>query len=172
MKKILACFILGLALTACDNSGPLGDGNNVDSAASSDDVAALAGFGDAWRAAYEVGDFAALENLYEPDAWLMPSEKAAQKGRDDIIDYFRKSRVPGAKASIVFENESRIIDGDFAFETAHWWLEFPREGQAPILSSGRSLLVFKRGSDGGWRIWRDIDNHTPDVTFESKPDVN
>jgi len=132
--------------------------------------AKLAAFGENWRAAYEVGDFIALEDLYEPDAWLMAQGKPARKGIDAIMTYFKTSRASGAKASIVFENESRKVDGQYAFETAHWWLEFPRENAEPLKSSGRSFLVFKRGEDGKWRVWRDIDNYTPDVMFEDRPE--
>lgn len=132
--------------------------------------AKLAAFGDEWRAAYEVGNFETLKDLYEADAWLMAAGKPARKGIDEIMTYFKASRAAGAKASIVFENESRIVDGNYAFETAHWWLEFPRENAEPIQSSGRSLLVFKRGDDGKWRVWRDIDNDTPDVLYQDRPE--
>lgn len=152
---ILAMFIAGCQATA-----------KVDIEA---EKAKLAAFGDEWRAAYEVGNFDALENLYEYDAWLMAADKPARKGIDEIMTYFKTSRASGAKASIVFENESRIVDGNYAFETAHWWLEFPRKDGESYLSSGRSLLVFKRGDDGKWRVWRDIDNHTPDVVFKDRP---
>ncbi len=129
------------------------------------DLAALESFSDTWRAAYQSADFVAMRDLYEPDAWLMTRDQPAREGRDAILDYFRASRQSGAEAVIVFEREDRVIDGDYAFQIARWWLESPEATGEPIRDSGRSMVIFKRGSDGTWRLWRDIDNNTPDVTF-------
>jgi|GEM_PF-1454325 len=163
-STVLLCA--GLTLSACSQASAPASQTSV---SLEDDKAALANFGVKWRAAYEAADFDTLMDLYEPDAWLMATDKPARKGKKAIREYFTTSRASGSKASIVFENESRSVEGDYAFETAHWWLSFPREGQEPYLSSGRSFLVFKRGTDNVWRVWRDIDNHTPDVPLEDRP---
>jgi uncharacterized protein (TIGR02246 family) len=129
------------------------------------DFAALESFSTEWRTAYQSGDFDAMADLYEPDAWLMTRDQPARKGRDAILEYFANSRQSGATATIVFDREERTIDGDYAFQIARWWLESPRAVGEPVRDSGRSLVIFKRGDDGRWRLWRDIDNNTPDVTF-------
>lgn len=126
---------------------------------------ALADFTDRWRAAYEAGDFEAMRDLYEPDAWLMTRHQPARKSRDEILTYFKTSRQSGAKVSIKFEYEDETTDGEYAFKIAKWWLESQQATGEPIRDSGRSLVIFKRGPDGMWRLWRDIDNHTPDVKF-------
>ncbi|MEM1380652.1 MAG: DUF4440 domain-containing protein [Pseudomonadota bacterium] len=118
---------------------------------------------DRWRAAYEVGDFAAMADLYEPDTWLMTRNRPAKKSRDAVLQYFEQSRAVGGKAEIVFDQESLIVDPPYAFKTAHWWLEVEGSGGQLITDQGRSFVVFKQGSDGRWRIWRDMDNNTPDV---------
>ena len=135
------------------------------------DIAALEAFSTQWREAYQSGDFGSMADLYEPDAWLMTRDQPARKGRDAILEYFATSRQSGATASIVFEREERTIDGDYAFQIARWWLESPRAVGEPVRDAGRSLVIFKRGSDGGWRLWRDIDNNTPDVTFPIPEDL-
>lgn len=116
-----------------------------------------------WRAAYEGGDFAAMQDLYEVDAWLMTRHQPARKGRDNIISYFKAARQSGAKAQIKFEPEQIEFDGDYAFKTAYWWLSVPRANGSVLEDSGRSFVVFRRGLDKKWRIWRDMDNNTPDV---------
>lgn len=133
------------------------------------DNSSLKDFGDKWRAAYQAGDFEAMRDLYEPDAWLMTRDRPARKGVDEILTYFESSRQAGATASIIFDYEDEVIEGDLAIKIAKWWLEIPKAVGEPIRDSGRSLVIFKRGDDGIWRLWRDIDNHTPDVTIEMKP---
>jgi len=134
------------------------------------DDSSLEDFSIKWRASYEAGDFDSMRDLYEPDAWLMTRHQPARKGVDEILAYFKASRQAGAKASISFEYEDETIEGDIAVKVAKWWLESPRAVGEPIRDSGRSLVIFKRGEDGIWRLWRDIDNHTPDGTFEDKID--
>jgi uncharacterized protein (TIGR02246 family) len=127
------------------------------------DIDALDQLSQNWRAAYEEGDFAVMEDLYEVDAWLMTRHQPARKGRDNIISYFKAARLSGAKAQIKFEPEQIEFDGDYAFKTAYWWLSVPRANGTTLEDSGRSFVVFRRGFDKKWRIWRDMDNNTPDV---------
>ena len=150
-----AAALIALALAACASAPPSPEA----------DLDALEAFSAEWRAAYQSGDFDAMADLYEPDAWLMTRDQPARKGRDAILEYFATSRQSGATATIVFDREERTIDGDYAFQIARWWLESPRAVGEPVRDSGRSLVIFKRGDDGRWRLWRDIDNNTPDVTF-------
>lgn len=130
-----------------------------------EDRAALSAFSQSWRAAYEAGDFAMMAELYEPDAWLMTRDQPARRGRDAILDHFAASRQAGSPARIRFDTEQLVIDGDYAFKTSRWWLEKRSGSGEPVRDAGRSLVIFKRGADGRWRLWRDIDNHTPDATF-------
>jgi len=150
-----AAALIALALAACASAPPSPEA----------DLEPLEAFSGEWRAAYQSGDFDSLADLYEPDAWLMTRDQPARKGREAILEYFETSRQSGATATIVFEREERVIDGDYAFQIARWWLESPRAVGEPVRDSGRSLVIFKRGDDGRWRLWRDIDNNTPDVTF-------
>ena len=132
------------------------------------DNTSLKEFSAKWREAYQSADFESMRDLYEPDAWLMTRHQPARKERDEILAYFKASRHAGAKAEITFQYEDEFIEGDIAVKTAKWWLESPQAIGEPVRDSGRSLVIFKRGSDDIWRLWRDIDNHTPDVTFETK----
>jgi len=156
--KMTRATILFLALAACAAEPAPPDNSSLED------------FSMKWRAFYEAGDFEAMQDLYEPDAWLMTRDQPARKGVDEILAYFEASRETGAKATISFEYEDETIEGDIAVKVAKWWLESPKAIGEPVRDSGRSLVIFKRGKDGIWRLWRDIDNHTPDVTFEDKPD--
>ena len=152
MKKL--SIIVLVLLTACQ---------------AAPDNSSLDNFGAAWSEAYEAGDFQSMRDLYEPDARLMTRDQPAKNGINEILAYFENSRESGATAEITFDYEEEIIDGDYAFKIAKWWLESPQAIGEPVQDSGRSLIIFKRADDGIWRLWRDIDNNTPDVTFDTKP---
>jgi uncharacterized protein (TIGR02246 family) len=124
---------------------------------------ALRAFALSWQRAFEAGDFAALAAHYEPDAWLVTAHQPARKGRDLILTYLRAARAEGATPRFRFEQESLEIDGDYAFRTAQWWLSVLRANGTTLNDSGRSFAVLRRGADGHWRLWRDINTPTPDV---------
>ncbi|MEL7029397.1 MAG: hypothetical protein AAGL49_09340, partial [Pseudomonadota bacterium] len=94
----------------------------------------------------------------------------AKVGRDAIRSFFEQGAGSGATVSMVFDYEDVTIEGDWAFLTSKWWLTAVAPGAAaPFQDAGRSFIVFKRGEDGAWRVWRDIDNHTPDVAVGQPP---
>lgn len=156
MKQLLALGLFtSIAITSC-----------APKTITSDDNSSLDEFGPKWSAAYQNGDFDSMRDLYEPDAWLMTRHQPARKGREEILEYFKSSREVGSKAEITFDYEDETIVGDVAVKVAKWWLESPQAIGEPVSDAGRSLVVFKRGKDGVWRLWRDIDNHTPDVTVK------
>lgn len=126
-------------------------------------------FTEQWRKAYEANDFVALEDLYAPDAWLMSQGQPARKGTKNIINYLEALRASGMSADVITADEELIIDGDYAFSTTKWWHELPFENGELMRNSGRSFVVFKRGDDGKWRLWRAIKHETPDVNFEDMP---
>lgn len=136
-----------------------------------DDVAAVEAFGDRWLAAYVAADADGMAQLYEPDAWLMTRGAPALRGREAIIEFLVGSPRPDFEPKMVFEYEDVRIDGDYAFLISKWWGEFMLPGAtAPVRDAGRSFLVFRRGPEGRWRVWRDIDNHAADVDVADWPD--
>lgn len=155
-------IVLAITLSACQTVQEVRD--------QTAELTALDSFSTNWAAAYQNGDFESMRDLYEPDAWLMTRNQPARKGVDAILEYFAESREAGSKATISFEDEDETIDGNYAFKVAKWWLESPQAIGEPVRDSGRSLVVFKRGNDGVWRLWRDIDNNSPDVNFDNKPE--
>jgi len=170
MKSIALSFVIGALLM----SGVWWTSNSLNETFSSESslekfaMVPISNISDNWRSAYEAGDFEAMSDLYEADAWLMTRDRPALKNRDEILAYFKNARQSGVKASIEFEVEDRVFAKEYVFQTAMWWLEIPQKDGENIRDAGRSLVIFKRSDDGKWRIWRDIDNHTPDVTFEMK----
>ncbi len=130
-----------------------------------DDEAALRAHGDTWIRHYKSGDLDALMTLYEPDAIVSLHDQPGLFGRDAIRRYFAQS---AGKNDVIFDLEHELIEvnGDVAHLMARYWLTATsKENGYVYKDAGRSLLIYKRGSDGLWRIAIDIDQNTPDVTW-------
>ena len=133
------------------------------------DLAAVRAHSTRWKALYEAGDFDTLETLYTSDAILMTAGAPRLDGPDEIVGRFRTSHAAGWRATIDFHEENLEVDGDRADLIALYWMTItPPEGDA-IEAMGRSWLTFRRGIDGEWRLWRDMDNRAPDVTSDMRP---
>lgn len=134
------------------------------------DEAALKAQGDRWNAAYSAGDWTALRALYAHDAWLMTDKAPVAKGADAIVTYLRRFRDRGAVVQFQFEPEDVVARRPYGFVIARYWMTAQLPGSsAPIRSAGRSMLIYVwqgKGRAAGWRLWRDMDNTTPDVPLK------
>jgi uncharacterized protein (TIGR02246 family) len=120
--------------------------------------AAIAKEANAWSAAYAARDLDALMRLYEPDAWVFLGGQPGLKGTAQIRTYFGKQfAAPPGKIELAIEDIQRF--GDVVQLVSLFRLTLPGER----VFTGRSLLLYKRTPSGRWRIWRDIDNSTPDA---------
>jgi ketosteroid isomerase-like protein len=126
----------------------------------------LAAAGDSWNALYAKGDWAALRKLYTDDAWLMTDKAPAAKGADAIIAYLRRFRDIGATVSFRFEPEDIRADGKLGTVVAKYWMTAQIPGRPEVRTAGRSLLIYRR-EGGEWKLWRDMDNTTPDAKVET-----
>jgi len=131
-----------------------------------DQKAEIAAQGDLWNAAYSAGDWASLRRLYTDDAWLMTDKAPAAKGADAIIAYLRRFRDIGATVSFRFEPEDIRADGKLGTVVAKYWMTAQIPGRPEVRTAGRSLLIYRR-EGGEWKLWRDMDNTTPDVKVET-----
>lgn len=126
-------------------------------------------WGTKWKAQLEAGDIEPLRNMYEPDAVLMSNGSPPQVGVDAIMAFLKRNKTAGNAVTIDFENEEIVIDRDRAYLTAKYWMTITVASGAVIDVMGRSFLVYKKGEDGTWRLWRDMDNQAPDVLVEGRP---
>jgi ketosteroid isomerase-like protein len=114
-----------------------------------------------WLEYYRKGDVDGLMSLYADDAWVMPRGKPAYKGKAEIRGYFA-----GIMGSSVVEMWSELEELELHGDVAHLVGLFrivgrTRDGR-DFTDGGRYLIIYKRGSDGQWRVYRDIDTRTPD----------
>ena len=133
------------------------------------DEHAIREHGATWIKHYKDGDLDALMTLYEPDAIVTLHDQPGLFGRDAVRAYF----APGlGKSDVTFdlEHEHIEVNGDIAHAMAKYWLTAVNKDNGYVYKdAGRSLLIYKRGDDGEWRIAVDIDQTTPDVTWPEAP---
>lgn len=138
---------------------------NVDSVSPSDEEAIRAA-GSEWTRYYQGADLDGLMTLYQPDAIVALHEQPALFGKPAIRNYF-STRLGGPEAEFDLEYEAIRVEGELAYIVSKYWLTIG-SGPDAIRDAGRSLLVYRRGADGQWRIEADIDQDTPDVTFDGR----
>lgn len=122
-----------------------------------------------WKRLFEAGDTEKLRDMYEPDAVLMANGAPPQIGVEAILAFLGRNKAAGNKVTIDFANENITIDGKTGYLTARYWMTIQRPDYPPFDVRGRSFLVFRKGDDGRWRLWRDMDNKAPDVRAEDRP---
>lgn len=130
-----------------------------------DDVAQLEAAADQWIVAFKAGDIDALMALYMPDAFVALHGQPAMRGRDAIRAYF-EPKMGTAEVEFLLDYEQIEVHGDVAhLVSKYWYTGTPLDGGEAYRDAGRSALIYKRDTDGRWKIYLDIDQATPDVSF-------
>lgn len=162
MRTALLAMIVTLLGAGCATVADM----NFDAAT---DEAAVRAHGQTWLARYKAADLEGLMALYEPDAILALHDQPMRRGVDEIRAYFE----PGlGKSDVEFELDVEHVEvhGDQAWLVSKYWLRATAKESGYVYEdAGRSLIVYRRGADGEWRIVADIDNNTPDVSMETMP---
>lgn len=114
----------------------------------------LADINRAFSAAYIAGDAAGVAALYTEDGILIPPGRTV-RGRGAIQRYF--TAPPGRRqVDHRLTTEDLWIEGATATEIGTWFSVTEREGEPPDTASERYLLVWRRGTDGRWRMKVDM----------------
>jgi uncharacterized protein (TIGR02246 family) len=122
----------------------------------------------AWIAAFEAGDLEALMRLYEPDAFVALHGQPALRGIEAIRNYFAP-RVGRGKVRFLLDIERIEVNGRMAHLISGYWFTLELPDRPLYQDAGRSLLIYKKTRSGAWRIYVDIDQGTPDVSFPPPP---
>ncbi len=127
----------------------------------------LTATGESWIAYYKSGDLDGLMTLYVDDAIVALHGQPMLRGIDEIKTYFSNGI---GQTNVEFDLEYEMVEthGDIAHAMAKYWLvsRSKETGEVVYQDAGRSLLIYKRDADGRWKIAVDIDQATPDVTFD------
>lgn len=125
-----------------------------------DERAAVVEAMQAWERAVEARRYDELADYYAVDAIYYPHEAAAIVGRDAIIARNR-DRGSAASVDITQHVDDVQVNGSWAVYSCVAEIRVSGAGNASTRHV-RVLLLMQRGEDGRWRIFRDIDNGTPD----------
>ena len=149
--RVLFVCLLTSQLLACDTP-------------SEDQNAAIEIVAQEWIEKFTSGDLDALMTLYEPDAFVALHGQPSLRGVAEIREYF-SSRIGSPGIRFDLDIEQIEIHGDVAHLISKYWFELPIEGRDPYRDTGRSLLIYKKSDGHNWRIYVDIDQATPDVSW-------
>ncbi len=128
------------------------------------DTTGLTRLRDAYVAAYNGGNSAAMEGLYTADAVRMPYDAPAQVGHDAILVYYR-----GAFAQRRFDPTLRLIpasvrvEGNLATERGTY-IEVlkPKRGGSALVERGKYVAVLSKDDRGEWRyVWSIFNRDSP-----------
>lgn len=122
--------------------------------------------GERWIAYYQAGEIEKMRDLYEEDALVMPNGSPLLRGVDETLEFFARNRRSGKEVTFRSEMEDLVVEGDRAYLVTQYSMRITSpEGTLTDLN-GRTFLVYHKGVDGMWRVWRDMDNSAPDVALE------
>lgn len=109
-----------------------------------------------WLPALKRHDGAALAAVYAEDGDLIALNGSAIHGRPAITAHYQAefAKMGQILGGGVLQ-EGVTVSGGLIYEWGHGWLVFKRGGKRQV-SSGPYLTVWRRGSDGRWRILRNL----------------
>src|SRR5688572_23264893 len=116
---------------------------------------AAAGIGraaSAFSRALEAGDAATMAAQYTDDATLIPPNGALVTGREAILAFWTPRNPDFRTTRHNLATDRLEVAGDVAIEVGTWTQEGGAKDAEPTSSSGRYLVVWRRGADGVWRM--------------------
>lgn len=120
-------------------------------AARADDKSDIQALDDAFSAAAQKGDSAAMAALYAPDAVMLPPDNSVVSG-PAIGPYLARLEKGAANLKLTATDVVRLSP-DFLREIGV--ASFDTLGDKPVHAMGTYVVVWKR--DGGtWKLWTDI----------------
>ena len=151
MRKIfLLMFLLALPALANDNN---------------EEAKIKAGVEDRyqeWLAADNKKDAAAITDLYDENAVLMPKSEEPVIGLAAVTEYYKKlfANPQFVPFTLTIDWNSFRAVGDTAIATSVFEGDVTRNGKQ-IHFRGKNLLVWKKQNDGSWKIFRYMYDEIP-----------
>jgi uncharacterized protein (TIGR02246 family) len=115
-----------------------------------------------WLAAANKKDAAALTNLYDENAVLLPKQEEPVIGKAAIGEYYKKLVADPhfVPFTLTLNWNSFHAVGDIAIATSLFEGDVTRNGKQ-IHFRGKNLLVCKKQADGSWKIFRYMFDEIP-----------
>ena len=110
--------------------------------------------------AFARGDAKALAAMYTFDAIAFPPDSEMIRGNEAIGNFWKTTRENGVQsATLTTVDVGR--SGDVAYEVGNVSLKIHPVGQELTTAAAKYVVVWKRQSDGSWKLHRDIWNSLP-----------
>jgi uncharacterized protein (TIGR02246 family) len=109
-----------------------------------------------WVEAWDKADAAMIASLFANDGVLLGRNGKFFKGPQQILERQKtvmEAAGKGVKATVT--TVDLWLDGDTAYETGKYSYKFQEKGQ-PVTEEGRYVTVWRRQSDGSWKIISDM----------------
>jgi uncharacterized protein (TIGR02246 family) len=115
-----------------------------------------------WLAAANKKDAAALTDLYDENAVLLPKQEEPVIGKAAISEYYKKlvADPQFVPFTLALSWNSFHLVGDIAIATAMFEGDVTRNGKQ-IHFRGKNLLAWKKQADGSWKIFRYMFDEIP-----------
>lgn len=105
------------------------------------------------------GDTERYITLLTDDAVLLPPNGPAVSGTEAIRTWNNAMSKQFRIVSYAPVDDEVVVDGNWAFRRATVdWTIAPAAGGKAVRDSGKFIIIYRRGSDGSWRVARDIWN--------------
>lgn len=135
---------------ACDANG---GGAGADAAR-----AEIERLGHQWEEAANTGQVERLVEVYAPDAVILPPGGPVIEGTATIRELFRQE-FEAFDTKIAFTTQEIEVEGDMAYRRGRYvWRGTERGSGRALETTNKFLEVWKRQSDGSWRIAVDMWN--------------
>lgn len=109
-----------------------------------------------FSAAFVHGDTAVMIGTYADDALIMPPNGAVISGRDAIAKSIAGEVSAMKLSAFTLNTQDVIVAGDYAIETGSYAMTFAGKSGKPMQDVGKYLTVWKKQSDGGYKLIRDM----------------
>lgn len=153
-------LVLCAAPWALHGCAPPGE---TEAEAEAEAFAAMEAVYDRFTRAYRLGNADSVVVLYTDDPLYLPGRGPVLQGREVLRSQFtflEEIRSSGGVAHISFESVGRGASGTVAWDVGYYTLQVERpEGVRSPPSRGKFTTVWRRDSDGGWRIH--VDGFSP-----------
>ena len=118
------------------------------------DVAAIRAHVDKFVAAMNTADNATLVNSISEDAILMSPDGSPREGRDRILETIASGYDIETRQQTAVVDEVIVI-GDHAYARGAWNIDPTSTAGADVqATNGKWVVLYKRGPDGSWQIFR------------------
>jgi len=151
---------LALSLAACDRaSAPAGNAASAETAAA--DTDAVKKVEADLLAAIAAKDLAGATAAYADDAVMAIPFEQPYRGKDAIKGSYEKFfKDPAGK--FVATQESAVVSGDMAYTQGTYTVSYTNsETKQAESGQGYYVVVYRKQSDGSWKVVQDISSPTP-----------